>query len=58
MLTTQYSEDARKIVITTFKDRKPVTKVITDKCTGLTAIEVYKEGVKFPIESYVYNRIC
>ena len=57
MLTTQYSEDARKTVVTTLKDRKPVTKVTTDKITGLTTIEVYKEGVKFPIERYVHNKI-
>ena len=57
MISTQYAENAREIVVTTFKNKKPVTKVITDKSTGLTTVEVYKEDVKFPIERYVYNRV-
>ena len=56
-ISTQYSENAREIVVTTFKNKKPVTKTITDKSTGLTTVEVYKENVKFPIERYVYNKI-
>lgn len=56
-ISSLYSEDSRQIVVTTFKNRKPVTKVITDKNTGLTTVEVYKEDVKFPIERYVYNRV-
>jgi hypothetical protein len=56
-ISTQYSENARTITVTVLCDRKPVTKTITDKTTGLTTVEVYKETVKFPIEKYVYNRI-
>lgn len=57
-ITTQYTESAREITVTTYRNGKPVTKTITDKNSGLTTIEVYKEGVKFPIERYVYNRVC
>lgn len=56
-ISTQYSENAREIVVTVFRDRKPVSKTVTNKTTGLTTVEVFKEGVKFPIERYVYNRI-
>lgn len=56
-ISTQYSENAREIVVTVFRDRKPVSKTVTDKTTGLTTVEVFKEDVKFPIERYVYNRI-
>jgi hypothetical protein len=56
-ISTLYSENAREIVVTTFRNRKPVTKVITDKTSGLTTIEIYKEDVRFPIEKYVYNRV-
>lgn len=57
MITVQYNENAREIVVITLKNRKPVTKVTTDKASGLTTIEVFKEDVKFPIERYVYNRV-
>ena len=53
----QYSENANAITVTTFRNRKPVTKVVTDKRTGLTVTEVFKENVKKPIERYVYNKI-
>lgn len=56
-ISTQYSENAREIVVTVFRNRKPVSKTVTDKTTGLTTVEVFKEDVKFPIERYVYNRI-
>ena len=56
-ISTQYSENAREITVTVFRDRKPVTKTITDKTSGLTVVEVYKEDVKFPIEKYIYNRV-
>jgi hypothetical protein len=56
-ISTQYSENAREIVVTTFRNKKPVTKVITDKTSGLTTVEIYKEDVRFPIEKYVYNRV-
>ena len=56
-ISTQYSENSREIVVTVFRNRKPVSKTVTDKTTGLTTVEVFKENVKFPIERYVYNRI-
>jgi hypothetical protein len=56
-ISYQYSENSREIIVTVYRNRKPVTKTITDKTTGLTTIEVFKEDVKFPIERYVYNRV-
>ena len=56
-ISSQYSENAREIIVTIFRNRKPVTKTVTDKTTGLTTIEVFKEGVSVPVERYVYNRI-
>ena len=56
-ISTQYSEDSRTITVTVLRNRKIVSKTITDKTSGLTTVEVYKEGVKFPIERYVYNRV-
>lgn len=56
-LQIKYSENRTKVSVTTYLNRTPVTKVITEKSTGLTTIEVYKEGVRNPIERYVYNRI-
>lgn len=55
-ITYQFSENSRYIIVTTFKNRKPVTKTIADKLTGSVVVEVYKEGVKTPVESYVYNK--
>lgn len=56
-LSVQYSENAREIIVTVFKNRKAVTRTVTDKSTGLTVTEVYKEGIKKPVERYVYNRV-
>lgn len=56
-MQVEYAEDANKITVKTFRNRKLVTVVITEKRTGLTTTEVYKEGVHNPIERYVYNRI-
>lgn len=56
-ISYQYSENSRETVVTVYRNKKPVTKVITDKTTGLTTVEVFKEDVKFPIERYVHNRI-
>ena len=56
-ISTQYSENAREITVTTFRNKKPVTRVVTDKTSGLTTIEVFKESIKFPIERYVYDKL-
>lgn len=56
-ISTQYSETAREVIVTVYSNRRVVTKTITDKHTGLTIVEVYKEGVKAPVEKYVYNKI-
>lgn len=56
-IATKYDENARTITVTVTRNGKPVTKTITDKSSGLTTVEVYKEGVKFPIERYVFNRV-
>lgn len=55
-ISTEYHEDKRMIEVTVFRDRKPITKIYTDKATEITLTEVYKEGLKNPIETYVYNR--
>ena len=56
-ISTLYSENAREITVTVMRNKKIVSKTVTDKTTGLTTVEVYKEDVKFPIERYVYNKI-
>lgn len=57
MVSVDYKENSTKIVVTTLLDRKPVTKVITYKDTKTTIVEVYKEGCKNPIETYVYGKV-
>jgi hypothetical protein len=54
-ITVQYAENSKRTVITTFKGLKPVSKVITDKKTGQTTIEVYKEGRKEPLDTYLWD---
>jgi hypothetical protein len=54
-ITVQYAENSKRTVITTFKGLKPVSKVITDKKTGQTTIEVYKEGHKEPLDTYLWD---
>lgn len=56
-VSIEYAENATKIVVKTLRNRKVVTVVTTDKRTGLTTTEVFKDGVKKPIECYVYNRV-
>lgn len=56
-MQVEYVEDANKITVKTFRNRRLVTVVTTEKRTGLTITEVYKEGVAKPVERYVYNRI-
>lgn len=57
MVSVDYSENANEITVTTFLDRKVVSKVITCKATKTTIIEVYKEGQSNPIETYVYGKV-
>ena len=57
MITVDYKEDTNKIVVTTLCKRKPITRTITDKATQVTTIEVYKEGSKGPVETYVYDKV-
>ena len=57
MVSVDYKENSTKVVVTTLLDRKPVTKVITYKDTKTTIVEVYKEGCKGPIETYVYGKV-
>lgn len=54
-VTTQYSENSKEIVVTVFRDRKPVTKVITCKKTKNTYIRVFTERSKTHIEEYLFN---
>lgn len=56
-MQVEYAENANKITVKTFRNRKLVTVVTTEKRTGITITEVYKEGVRKPIERYVYNQI-
>ena len=57
VISTQYSETAREITVTVYRNRRVVNKTITDKTSGLTIVEVYKEGCKDPIEKYIYNKV-
>ena len=52
---TQYSENSKEIVVTVFRDRKPITKVITCKKTKNTYIRVFTERSKTHIEEYLFN---
>ena len=54
-ISTQYSENSKEIVVTVFRDRKPVTKVITCKKTKNTYIRVFTERSKTHIEEYLFN---
>lgn len=56
-ISTEYNEDRNSISVTVFRDRKPIVKVVTDKKSGITTTSVFKEGVKKPIETYVFNKI-
>ena len=57
MISVDYKENSTEIVVTTLLDKKPVTKVITYKATKTIIVEVYKEGCKGPIETYVYGKV-
>ena len=54
-ITTQYNKNSKEIVITVFRDRKPVTKVITCKKTKNTYVRVFTERSKTHIEEYLFN---
>jgi hypothetical protein len=56
-ISTEYSEDRNSIFVTVFQNRKPIVKVVTDKKSGITTTSVFKEGIKKPIEHYVFNKI-
>ena len=56
-ISTEYSEDRNSISVTVFRDRKPIVKTVTDKKSGITTTSVFKEGIKKPIEQYVFNKI-
>ena len=56
-ISTEYGEDKKTITVTVFCNRKPVTKTVTDKATGLTTVLVYKEGRKDSIEQYLFNKV-
>ena len=49
-ISTQYSENSKEIVVTVFRDRKPVTKVVTCKKTKNTYVRVFTERSKTHIE--------
>ena len=54
-ISTQYSENSKEIVVTVFRNRKPVTKVITCKKTKNTYVRVFTEHSKTHIEEYQFN---
>ena len=54
-ITTQYSENSKEIIVTVFRDRKPVTKVITCKKTKKTYVRVFIERSKTHVEEYLFN---
>ncbi len=35
----------------------PVVRVVRDDTTGIITVEIYKEGVKKPVDVYVYSEI-
>ena len=52
-----YHEDDKIISVSVLRKRSLVSKTIIDKATGITTVQVYKEGNKKPVETYVYNKI-
>lgn len=54
-ISTQYSENSKEIVVTVFRNRKPVTKVVTCKKTKNTYVRVYTERSKMHVEEYMFN---
>lgn len=56
MISIDYKENSKRVVVTTLHGRKPMSRTVTDKATGITTIEVFKEGNPTPVETYVYNR--
>lgn len=56
-LNVDYYEDSKIVSVTVLRKRKTVSKTITDKSTGVTTVNIYKEGVKKPVETYVFNNI-
>lgn len=54
-ISTQYSENSKEIIVTVFRNRQPVTKVVTCKKTKNTYVRVYTEHSKTHVEEYVFN---
>ena len=52
-----YHEDDKTVSVTVLCKRKPVSKTVTDKTTGIVTVQVYKEDSKKPVETYVFNKI-
>lgn len=55
-ITVDYFECSEYTEVTTMRNRQPITRAVTDKATGVTTVEVFKEGSTKPIETYVYNK--
>lgn len=56
-LNVDYYEDSKIVSVTVLCKRKPISKTVTDKSTGITTINVYKEGSKKPVDTYVFNKV-
>ena len=57
MVNVHYKETDKKVTVVTLQNRSPVVRTITDKRTGITVVEIYKEGNKKPVETFVYSDV-
>lgn len=57
-LNIAYKRRFNSIAYTVLNNAHPVVRVISNDVTGTVTVEVYKEGVKKPVEVYVYSEVC
>lgn len=56
-INTTYSENTTQILVTVCRGRAPIVKIVTDKNSKNTVVEVFKEYDKKPIETVVWNSV-
>ena len=57
-LTVSYLRRFNSVSYTIYSNSHRASRVIHNEVTGTVTIEVYKEGVKKPIEVYIHNEVA
>lgn len=57
-LNTAYKRRSNSTAYIILDKAHPVVKVVRDDATGIIVVEVYKEGIKKPVDVYVYSEVC